>query len=392
MEANRKKILVFSSFYLPGYKAGGPVKTLENMVNHLSDNFEFWIVTRDRDLGDKAPYQSVKLDEWNAVGKANVFYASSNNLTRHTFSKIIDSQAFGAIYLNSFFDINLTVKVLIARMLGLYRPVPIVIAPRGEFSKGALALKKARKSIFVRLVMFIGLYKNITWQASSALEREDIISTLGVNPQRIHIAKDLPTSSENKVITVSHDEPTSNELQVVFLSRISPMKNLDYALQVLCKVKVPVNLDIYGPQEDSRYWQSCSLLISQLPENIKVNYCGSVDPDDVPTIFSKSDVFLFPTRGENYGHVIAESLNVGTPVIISDQTPWLNLKSDHLGWDLPLSNMSGFVDAVEFCYSLSLEQRKKWRDVVVKNARLRIFNSEDVSSNKLLFLSVMRTE
>jgi len=47
MEAPQTHILGLVEYYLPGYKSGGPVRTIANMVNQLSDHFEFWIVTRD---------------------------------------------------------------------------------------------------------------------------------------------------------------------------------------------------------------------------------------------------------------------------------------------------------------------------------------------------------
>ena len=50
-----------------------------------------------------------------------------------------------------------------------------------------------------------------------------------------------------------------------------------------------------------------------------------------------NDLFFLPTRGENFGHVIAEALSVGTPVLISDQTPWRKLAAVGLGHDLPLA-------------------------------------------------------
>ena len=40
------------------------------------------------------------------------------------------------------------------------------------------------------------------------------------------------------------------------------------------------------------------------------------------TKFSEYDAFVFPTRGENFGHVIAESLSASCPVVCTDQTPW----------------------------------------------------------------------
>jgi len=62
-------ILTFVGCYLPGYRGGGPIRTIANMVDRLGDEFEFRIITMDRDLGDVKPYENVKVDSWNAVGK-----------------------------------------------------------------------------------------------------------------------------------------------------------------------------------------------------------------------------------------------------------------------------------------------------------------------------------
>ena len=51
---------------------------------------------------------------------------------------------------------------------------------------------------------------------------------------------------------------------------------------------------------------------------------------------AKNDLFFFPAHGENYGHVIAEAMAAGCPVLISDQTAWRNLEEKGAGWDLPL--------------------------------------------------------
>ena len=49
---SKVKILIFVGYYLPGYKGGGALRTIVNLVQHLGEEFDFWIVTRDRDLGD----------------------------------------------------------------------------------------------------------------------------------------------------------------------------------------------------------------------------------------------------------------------------------------------------------------------------------------------------
>ena len=65
----RPKILCFVSHYLPGYKSGGPVKSIHNLTEHLTKTFEFLIVTSDRDLNDTQPYKSISINKWNKVGK-----------------------------------------------------------------------------------------------------------------------------------------------------------------------------------------------------------------------------------------------------------------------------------------------------------------------------------
>ena len=41
----KKKILVFIDWYLPGYRAGGPIQSIANLVNHLDDELDISIVT-----------------------------------------------------------------------------------------------------------------------------------------------------------------------------------------------------------------------------------------------------------------------------------------------------------------------------------------------------------
>lgn len=374
-------LLVFTGFYLPSFKAGGPVKTIQNMVDQL-ENHGFYIVTRDRDLADKKAFSNISINSWQQVGGSSVYYLAPKFLSLQNLAKVINDSDFEVLYLNSFFDFVFTIKPLVARRLRMIKPCPIVLAPRGEFSSGALAIKTFKKKLFIKLATWFGLYRNITWQASSEFEKQDIIRTLKVEPSSIFIAKDLPPK-----VSVNPDNLTlkANEIcRIIFLSRISPMKNLDFALQALEKVKSPLVFDIYGPIEDKEYWRTCLNLIEQLPSNIKVNYCGAVTPGEVSDVFSGYDLFFFPTRGENYGHVIAESLSVGTPVLLSDQTPWRYLACDRLGWDLPL-DLDVFAEKIEEVAGMGFESRINWRKQVAINSIKKINCEQDIADNVALF-------
>ena len=55
----RPRILVLSEYYLPASKAGGALRTIVNTVETLGGEFEFLILTRDRDLLDDEPFADV---------------------------------------------------------------------------------------------------------------------------------------------------------------------------------------------------------------------------------------------------------------------------------------------------------------------------------------------
>jgi glycosyltransferase involved in cell wall biosynthesis len=376
-----KCILVFTGFYLPSFKAGGPVKTLKNMVDQLY-GCHISVVTRDRDLGDEKTFPNVALNSWQILGKASVMYLPPDSLSMKNIAHVVNTSEFDVLYLNSFFDFNFTIKPLVARKLGLIKPCPVLLAPRGEFSAGALGIKSFKKKLFIKISDWLGLYRDIIWQASSELEKLDIIRALNVDPSSIVIAKDLPPKPS------AFDEDSvlkANETcKIVFLSRISPMKNLDFALQTLESVKSSLVFDIYGPIEDKVYWQTCLKFIEALPSNVQVTYRGSVTPDQVAGVFSGYDLFLFPTRGENYGHVIAESLSVGTPVLLSDQTPWQGLAKDELGWDLPLE-IDAFAKKIEEVAEMDAKSRLNWRQRVAVNSVSKINDEKDIADNIALF-------
>jgi len=155
-------------------------------------------------------------------------------------------------------------------------------------------------------------------------------------------------------------------------------------------VKADLIFDIYGPIEDKSYWQDCLKLVQKLPSNIKVNYCGAVEADQVMDVLCAYDLFFFPTRGESYGHVIAESLSVGTPALISDQTPWKNLAIDSLGWDLPL-NVEKFVEKIELVAARDAQSRLEWRQQVALSSASKISNEQDIEDNIALFQFALDT-
>src|SRR5690554_4488326 len=98
------EVLTFSGFYLPGYKGGGPIKTIKNLFDQAGADVSFKLITSDRDLGEAVPYSSVKCGTWNQIGNAEVFYAQPSMLGYKQIAKILFDKKYDIVYLNSFFS------------------------------------------------------------------------------------------------------------------------------------------------------------------------------------------------------------------------------------------------------------------------------------------------
>lgn len=354
----RIKIIIFNRTFLPGFKEGGPIRSIVNLIKRLGGEFDFSVVTRDRDIGDTVPYEGMKRDDWNTVDGCRVFYVAEEDISFSKICRLVAEQRADVVHLNSFFDAIFTQRVMWAKRLGLLNGPRICVAPKGEFSAGAFAQKQWKKKLFTTMVRVLGLYKGVHWHASSELEAADIRRVLPwVKPVEISIALDLAPLPDVSHALATRSAPATDGLVIAFLSRIVPKKNLSFALKALADVTVPVRFLVYGTREDDGYWNECERLIRRLPPQVTVDYKGVVLPDEVPASLAKADLFFFPTLGENYGHVIHEALCAGLPVLLSDQTPWEKVVEKKVGWVYPLGDVNPYVRAIESYWALSVEER-----------------------------------
>jgi len=382
-------VLTFAKYYIPSFKSGGPVRTIANMVTKLGDRLDFWIFCRDRDSFEDRPFDDVVVDAWTPREKATVFYASPSWQKLWKLRAALKEVDYDVIYLNSYFDYRFTVLPLIAIRLGLISKKPIVIAPRGEFSPGALRIRSTKKTLYIQLSRFLGLYRGVVWQASSEYEAADIRRTMGRTAIRIIIAPDLPGGHADELRPMQSNHSLDVPLRIVFLSRVSPKKNLEFALRVLHQVDCPISFHVYGVIDDDGYWKKCLSLARELPSNVHFEYKGYVNHENVTETLSSYDLFFLPTEGENYGHVIHEALIAGTPVLISDLTPWRELAALGIGWDLSLNEFDPYVEIIQQLANESSENRKERRASATKYARSISDDPQITYANLKLFENLL---
>lgn len=346
------KVLIVAGGYLPGFKYGGPVRSLAALVDQLGNECDFSIVTSGSDLGESRPYQDVSLDTWTPVGNADVWYTQARRLSPWFWRKIFTDITPDVVYLNSFMS-PVTSAFLFWRRIGLLPRSPAILVPRGELAVSALDHKGMKKRVFRFAAKLLKLHRELTWQASSVAEEADIRRVIGTDANTI-IAPALVSHTPSSH-TPEIKQPHSTSF--CWLGRIAPVKNLLAAISLMKLVdRGNTSLTVYGPIEDGDYWDNCKASVGELPQSTTFEYKGQLTHDEVAPALSSHQFFLFPTLGENFGHVIAEALNQGLPVLVSDQTPWRNLEAAGVGWDIPLDDSEKWTQVLNYCAAMENDE------------------------------------
>jgi len=349
-KAVSKTVLTLVPYFEPGFKAGGPITTIRNSIDHLFDRITFKVVTSDRDLGDRDSYP-LPLDRW-IPGFPERYYLSGRNGAK--LIRLMRETNFDVLYLNSFFSFKYSILPVAWNKCFRSSQLRTVLAPRGEFSEGALSIKSFKKKVFLALAKGLGIYSDILWQASSVREKEEIRKIFGQDA-RVIVAPDFPSKASEETLSERIPKQIGN-LRLVYLSRICQMKNLKFALSTLLNVIGKVQFDIYGPIEDELYWEECYHVIHKLPDNVKISYLGAASPSTVKNILGSYDLFYLPTLGEGFGHAIFEALQAGCPVLISDRTPWEGIARSGGGMVHSLDKPEDFVSCLQRYVNMDSEE------------------------------------
>jgi glycosyltransferase involved in cell wall biosynthesis len=379
---SKPTILVVMDYYLPAFKAGGPVRSISNLVDLLGDEFDFYIVARDRDCDETQSFPGVEIERWLERDGYHVCYVRGPG----SLGRCFRDAPFDLVYLNSFFS-SFAIATLVLRRLGRMRRTPVVLAPRGELSAQALGLKKTKKRWFLALARWTGLHRDVIWQASSEMERQEI-STYSAGS--IQVTPNIPARVEVVPGDLERKPPKpAGEARFVFLSRIARKKNLDFALRLLGDIEGRVVFDIYGTPEDREYLDRCTELMNRLPAHVEARFLGPVPPDRVHATLLDYHFFLFPTLNENFGHVILEALLAGLPVITSDQTYWRGLELSSAGWDISLEDRGEFQRRLRESVTLDQDEYRAMSRSAQDLARAYLKDPRAVTATRRLLLDAV---
>lgn len=381
-----KGTIIIIGHYLNSSKVGGPVRSVTNLVENMSKNFNFVILAPNKDFGSNKQFDNILLYEKIILNGISLYYFKIIGLFDFKFLKLIHSfdRNGNIFYLNSFFNIKQSIYIVLLKKIGFIKNAKILLCPRGELLTEILNTKRVKKIFFLKIVRLIGLYDSIYFHSTNDLEKKSIYQIFPKADEKIFVAGMIPSCNDNNNF-FDNNKSSDEILKIVYLSRISRSKNLHLILDVLNNISYNVSIDIYGFVEDEDYFSNIILKSEKLPKNIRFNYLGSVDKNKVNEVLPKYDLFMLMSDGENYGHAIVESLLAGVPVLISNNTPWVKLSELGLGWEFSLQDLKAFENCINDLCNKSTNERIKIKIDVKNNAQVYFDNKEVLSQNYNMF-------
>ena len=145
----------------------------------------------------------------------------------------------------------------------------------------------------------------------------------------------IPNAVDLEGLLLKLPRRVNERRRVLFLSRIAPVKGLDDLLEAWSRLPAGhlFELCIAGAADPgSDYLRKMQEKAASLGLNDSVRFVGPLHGPEKWAAYQQADLFVLPSRGENFGIVVAEAMMAGLPVITTDATPWEVLHEQGMGW------------------------------------------------------------
>jgi glycosyltransferase involved in cell wall biosynthesis len=351
------QILKVVQFYYPFQDRGGPVVKVRALANALANRgHQITVLTADLGLTQmkNAGMQFSKC-EWGFCAEENdvkaVYLPSITHYRAMTVNPAVVPYArrelrhFDLVHFYGLYDLLGPAVSHYCRGIGK----PYVIEPMGmhrPIDRG-LALKR----VWHRSVGRAFLQNAAQFVATSELEVEDLVSG-GVPAPKIVLryngidAKSFTNSTPRGRFRAANgiaaDEPV-----LLFLGRLIPRKGADILIDAFAKAcPASGRLVIAGPEGEAGYVDLLRQRAKTAGVESRVIFTGPLYDDQKFQVLADSDIFMLPSRYENFANSAAEAIASGMPVIISDRCGISSLVEGRAGLVIPVDT-AALAKAIE---------------------------------------------
>lgn len=347
------KILFFCKIF--DKSASGPFVSQLNIMEALE--------TRGHYVGNLCKKGS-KYKWKNNSSDLNYFYSIKDILNPFSLIKFIkkfDLISFEGVW----FSFGLIVSIIAINL-----KIPYVINVHGNFNPTALFKSKLKKKLF----QFFGFWylKNASGFRALTKKEKSYINTIIPGSNIYIVPNSLNLSKTDNLQKNSYDS------YYLFLGRIDPIKGLELLIESWSVANLK-NYDlVIAGDGDKKYINEIKNLIKKLNLN-NIKLIGQVNNLDKNSILKNAHYLILSSHSEAFPMVLIESLNQGTPILVSKNCNMSELRSS-----------GGFFEFDHDVRSLStlIKQTARKQEKNIDKKRLYNFVFENYSNDRVSKLLV----
>lgn len=194
---SKPQVLVFIDWYKPYFKAGGPVRSMVNLVDHLADRIDFHIVTGDRDYMATTNEADVPVDQWvNGESGERVMYVPPSKRSTATWRQLLKEKKIDVVYINGLYSRWSTIVPLWLLRGSKQRRI---VAVRGMLAAGPMKQSALKKRLFLFAMKATGCFKGVEFQATNDEEAQDIKRWIGPRV-KVHLVQNLARRTDHVAV------------------------------------------------------------------------------------------------------------------------------------------------------------------------------------------------
>jgi glycosyltransferase involved in cell wall biosynthesis len=341
------RILKVVQFYYPFEEMGGPVVKVRALAQALAKRgHAVTVLTADWGVCSRNGH-GLALDQcpwgWRAT-EQNVETIYLSSVARYR-ALTLNPRVIGfcGVSLNGFDLVHFYgLYDLLGPAVGFYcrrASLPYVIEPLGMYRPIDRSL--LRKAVWHRSVgrAFCDGARSLI--ATAELERQTLLEE-GISPRKIVVRyngvdSDIADAAKNaegrfrRRWAIPPGEPI-----ILFLSRLIPRKGADILIDAFARCcQRSARLVIAGPEGEPGYRSQLQDHARNSGAGERVIFAGPLYGEDKAAALADADLFVLPSRYENFANVAAEAMTCGVPVIVSDACGISSLVQGKAGLVIP---------------------------------------------------------
>ena len=215
------------------------------------------------------------------------------------------------LHIHGLWKLRFFIFFLVAKL----KNIKIIISPHGMLDPESFGIKSWKKKIALLTYQGIVLREANLIIVNSKEEKKNL--------QKKIKHKNVSIIAHGIILKKIKKRKNKDLIHSVYFSKIHPIKNLLKLVQVwsLSKKLKNFKLSIYGEIDDVKYFKK----INKIIKNSKnISFLGKINKNKILNL-STYDVFILPSKSENFGLVVLEALNAGLYLILNKSLPWKDL-------------------------------------------------------------------